>query len=141
MVDISKIMSKMKLWKYGPRTGAVKTLLRSNLFFISIILSVTIYIYIYIYIYILHLYIHTHIHIHTYIYIYIYDRTFIGKTLTGNIWDDQMNIAEICSQVPGNPAKKKNHTAETVPKIQAVEHCLQYKWRFLMVKRSMHGFA
>ena len=42
MVDISKIMSKMKLWKYGPRTGAVKTLLRSNLFFISIILSVTI---------------------------------------------------------------------------------------------------
>ena len=43
MVDISKIMSKMKLWKYGPLTGAVQTLLRSNLFFISIILSGPIY--------------------------------------------------------------------------------------------------
>ena len=32
MVDISKILCKMKLWKYGARTGAVKTLLRSIFF-------------------------------------------------------------------------------------------------------------
>ena len=36
MVDISKIMNKIKSWKYGPRTGAVQTLLSSKLLFISI---------------------------------------------------------------------------------------------------------